>query len=97
VKPPPLNGPEPAGSIASAGPVVPAKGLQAHPSGHVQPHQDEKGLGKHPTRIVGEATRIDPIYAMPMEDRGSTFSITLSIVVVVIFIIMIAIVFFSLR
>jgi hypothetical protein len=58
-------------------------------------HAETKRPGHHHPRIVGEATRVDPIYAMPLEDRGSTFSITLSIVVIVVFVVLVAIVLFS--
>ena len=75
----------------------PARGVEAHPSGHVVPNVDEKEIGRHKTRFVGDHTRINPIYAMPLEDRGSTFSIGLSIVVIVVFVSLIAIVFFSIR
>jgi hypothetical protein len=58
-------------------------------------HVDPREPGRHHTRRVGEATATDAIYAMPMEDRGSTFSITLSVVVIVLFVLMLLIVWWS--
>ncbi|HEX8341659.1 MAG TPA: hypothetical protein VF624_12175 [Tepidisphaeraceae bacterium] len=58
-------------------------------------HVEDRQPGRHHARTVGDETKIDPIYAMPMEDRGSTFSITLSIVVIVVFIVLLAVVLVS--
>lgn len=42
-------------------------------------HVDPQEPGIHKARIFGEKTHINPEYAMPLEDRGSTFSIGLTI------------------
>ena len=62
------------------------------PHEHIHPTIDPKELGIHKTRVMGEPTKIDPIYAMPMEDRGSFFSLILSAVVVGVFCLLLVIV-----
>lgn len=52
------------------------------PHEHIQPHVDPTAPGLHKPRLMGEPTTTDVIYTMPMEDRGSFFSLTLSAVVV---------------
>ena len=42
-------------------------------------HTDPQEPGTHHARIFGEKTHLDPEYAMPLEDRGSTFSIGLTL------------------
>ncbi|MGC4031854.1 MAG: hypothetical protein QM754_09010 [Tepidisphaeraceae bacterium] len=52
------------------------------PHSHIQPHVDDRLPGRHKPRVMGEPATTDTVYAMPMEDRGSTFSLGLSAVVV---------------
>jgi hypothetical protein len=54
-----------------------------HPM-HERPHVDRKSPGLHHARVMGEPTQTDTIYSMPLEDRGSGFSIGLSVVVIVL-------------
>lgn len=46
---------------------------------HLEPHQDLREPGKHHSRIVGDATRTEPMYAMPMEERGSSFNVWMTV------------------
>ena len=55
------------------------------PHAHVRPHVDPTEPGLHKTRVMGERTHLEPEYAMPLEDRGSFFSLTLSAIVVGVF------------
>jgi hypothetical protein len=48
-------------------------------------HVDTKEPGRHHSRYLGDIPTTDVVYAMPMEDRGSNFSITLSIVTIALF------------
>ncbi len=50
-----------------------------------QAHDERMALGKHHARYMGEPTHIDPEYEMPMEERGSGFNVTISLVVLVMF------------
>ena len=63
---------------------------QPHPhrNGHAEPHTDRLAPGRHPSRFMGDKPRTDVIYAMPMEDRASGFSIGLSIAVLLVFVIL---------
>jgi hypothetical protein len=69
IKPPPMD--------------VDGNGHSAHPM-HAKPHVDLREPGQHHARVMGEPTHIDPIYSMPLEERGSGFSIGLSIIVMVL-------------
>lgn len=65
------------------------------PHAPIRPHADPSEPGLHKTRVMGEPTHIDPEYAMPMEDRGSFFSLTLSAVVVGVVFLLLLIVWWS--
>lgn len=79
--PPAVNPNNPTGAASDdAAHMLKLAGVKPHE--HIHPTIDPKELGIHKTRVMGEPTKIDPIYAMPMEDRGSFFSLTLSAVVV---------------
>lgn len=54
-----------------------------HPM-HAKPHVDLREPGRHHARIMGEPTHTDPIYSMPLEERGSGFSIALSVAVMIL-------------
>ncbi len=53
---------------------------------HLKPHTDANEPGKHHARVLGEPTHIDPIYSMPLEERGSGFNIGITIIALVLFV-----------
>ena len=63
-------------------PAATEPGVRPHAG--IAPHTDPAEPGTHHARIMGDATRIDPVYETPLEDRGSTFSIGLTIAACVI-------------
>ena len=65
------------------------------PHAHIVPHANLNEPGLHKTRVMGEPTRIDAEYAMPLEDRGSSFNLTLSAVVVGVFALLLLIVWWT--
>lgn len=65
------------------------------PHAHIQPHLDDRLPGRHKPRVMGEPATTDAVYAMPMEDRGSEFSLGLSAVVVAMVFIVLLIVWAS--
>ena len=73
-------------------PVPPVTGGPHH---HAEPHMDLKEPGLHHARVMGDATHINPEYAMPMEDRGSSFSIALTICVFVAVVAVLMAIFWS--
>jgi hypothetical protein len=89
--PPRIDPNDPAGPAAPVLPVMREvdpnhrpKEPGVRPHEHVQPHLDLNTPGIHKPRLMGEPTTTDVIYAMPMEDRGSFFSLALSAVVVAV-------------
>ena len=88
VKLPPVEPAEPAvepNSPTRPGAHRPAPTLAGvKPHAGIAPHIDPKEPGTHHARIMGERGATDVIYDMPMEDRGSTFSIGLTITVFVL-------------
>jgi hypothetical protein len=54
-------------------------------AGHVVPTIIANEPGRHHSRHMGEPTRIDPMFAMPFEERGSSFNVTMSIVAIALF------------
>ena len=94
VKPPPR---EPPADQPAPGTEARPHNAAVKPHGHIQPHIDPKEPGLHHARIMGEKTPTDAIYAMPMEDRGSTFSVGLSIVVIVVFTVLLVAVWIAIR
>lgn len=73
------------------------RSLFVQPHAHVRAEVDPVEPGLHKSRAMGERTPTDAIYAMPLEDRGSTFSVGLSIVVIVIFTVLVLTIWLSLR
>lgn len=68
-----------------------------HASLHMKANTDRQEPGLHRARYLGEKGATDAVYEMPMEDRGSDFSIGLSIVVMVVFVALIVAVWFTMR
>jgi hypothetical protein len=67
----------------------PHHGRAIHASGHIAPTVVRTEIGRHHTRHMGEPTRTDPMFAMPFEERGSSFNVTMSIVAVSLFAVLI--------
>ena len=88
IKPPPLDMDRPVRTTALHNGHTNGQ-PHVHQHGHAEPHIDAKEPGLHHSRFMGEKATSDLLYAMPLEDRGSGFSIGLSISVAVVVLILV--------
>ena len=77
---PPDDSPDRPAAAGRRGPRV-----SHSPTGHIKPTIIANEPGRHHSRYMGEPTRTDPMFAMPFEERGSSFNMTMSIVAVTLF------------
>ena len=82
--PRPANRPAPRRADGVAYPTVPEPvdarvDSPTHASLHMAANVDRQEPGRHRARYLGERGATDAIYQMPMEDRGSNFSIGLTL------------------
>lgn len=109
IKPPPLdiNGPDPNGHRPSRTTMRGGQGLSVavderfdsptHSRPRIETSVDRQEPGTHHARYVGERGATDAVYDMPLEDRASSFSIALSVVVMSVFIVVMLALWWTMR
>jgi hypothetical protein len=76
-------------------PLKPAPHSVPHPNQTI--HTDRQEPGTHHARYFGDKPITDAAYAMPLEDRGSTFSVGLTVAALAVVIAVVVCVYAALR
>lgn len=64
---------------------------------HLSPQMNPREPGLHHSRFLGEPTRTDLVYDMPLEERASNFSITLSLIVLALAVVLLGSIWWMLK